>query len=71
MVGQEIFIMNLVFELLFSEGDHNHIFGEYLKRMVHCYLLEAEQAWPGARRNTFLVLLSTLRPARRKGYVSG
>ena len=45
--------MNLVFQLLLSEGDHNHIFGEYLRRMVHCYLLEAEQARSGAREEYF------------------
>ena len=35
--------MNLVFEraLLFSEGNHNHIFGENLREMAHCYLFEA------------------------------
>jgi hypothetical protein len=43
MVGQEIFIMNLVFELLLLEGNHNHIFGENLRRMAHCYLFEAKQ----------------------------
>ena len=43
MVGQKTFIMNLVFELLLSEGSHNHIFGENLRRMAHCYLFEAEQ----------------------------
>jgi hypothetical protein len=42
MVGQESFIMNLVFELFLSEGNHNHIFGENLRKMAHCYLFEAE-----------------------------
>ena len=35
--------MNLVFEraILFSEENHNHIFGENLREMAHCYLFEA------------------------------
>jgi hypothetical protein len=73
MVGQEIFIMNLVFELLHSEGSHNHIFGDNLRRMAHCYLFEAEQEQGGEEYFPCspAYIVPTRRLARREGYVNG
>jgi len=50
--------MNLAFELLFSEGDHNHSMGENIEKC----LIDLD-FWPsrgGGRKNIFSVLLPTL-----------
>ena len=51
--------MNLAFDLLFSEGDHNHTLGENIEK---CLIIDVGLR-PGERsteKNIFSVLLPTL-----------
>jgi hypothetical protein len=62
MVGQEILINELVFELIYSEGDHNHTLGEIEKCLIDvdlrpslrgpeniffCFTAYTETGWKG------------------------
>jgi hypothetical protein len=56
--------MNLAFELLFSEGDHNQILGENIEK---CLIdVDLRPSWRGPEKYIFSVLLPTRRLAGRE-----